>query len=156
MTTNHKPQHTCEILQSSNLHTKLIDSNLHKKTNDECFTFLKGLLQQKTCLSFVVGWSLNLSMQVPTNLPPLKLARLLFLLTLIQANDHSRENSHMKRNSCMFYFKILLKSTHTQWASNHNKKLSSPHPLFSSFSSLQPHISYKPKKSSSYPHHLGF
>ena len=108
------------------------------------------------CL-FVVGRSLTHSMQVPTDFPPFKLAQLLFLLTLIQANDHSRENNHMKRNSCIFYFKILIKSTHTQWASqNTPKKLCSPHLLFSSLSSFQPHISYKPIKYFSYPHHMGF
>jgi hypothetical protein len=33
-------------------------------------------------------------MQEPTNLPPLKLAQLLFLLTLIQVSDHSRKKNH--------------------------------------------------------------
>jgi hypothetical protein len=50
MTTNHKPQHTriLEILQSSYAHQiDRIMSLQKKKTNDKCFTFLKGLLQTK-------------------------------------------------------------------------------------------------------------
>ena len=89
------------------------------------------------CL-FVVSRSLNPSMQVPANFPPLQLAQLLFLLTLIQANDHSRENSHMKCNSCIFYFKILIKSTHTHRSSNHNNQktpFSTPSLLLFLFSS---------------------
>jgi hypothetical protein len=39
----------------------------------------------------MVGRSLSPSIQVPTDFRPLKLAQLLFLLTLIQASDHSRE-----------------------------------------------------------------
>jgi hypothetical protein len=58
-------------------------------------------------------------MQELTNFPPLKLAQLLFLQTLFQASDHSKENSTMKCNSCIFLFKILLKNTLT-----HNNELS--------------------------------
>jgi hypothetical protein len=131
MTTNHKPHHIriLGILQSSYAHQIDRIMSLQKKLMICTSLSSKIFCKQTTCPSFMVGRSLNPSMQEPTNLPPLKLAQLLFLLILIQASDHSRENNLMKRNSWIFYFQILIKSTHTQWAFQQQQKLLFPQPL---------------------------
>jgi hypothetical protein len=86
----------CRMLNFQ-LSSKLLQSfkSLQKKSINKCYS-LKGLLPTKDLVVFL--WTVEvpvLSMQELTNFPPLKLAQLLFLQTLLQANDHSRKkHSH--------------------------------------------------------------
>jgi hypothetical protein len=81
----------------------------------------------------VVGQSLSPSMQELQTSFHSNYHNFCSMPTSNQVSDHSKENSHMKRNFCIFYFHIFLKPTHTQqWTFNNKKNSCLSQPLFTS------------------------
>jgi hypothetical protein len=86
-------------------------SNLNKKNLSISATPSNDCCQQRLVHLFVDGQSLSPFYARANKLPSTQTSTTLFLLTLLQACKHSRENNRMKCN-CKFYFRYLLQTTH--------------------------------------------